>query len=63
MHLRDLLWAAFPGDLSDDRVGRSENYCFLIKHVLPLVKQLGATDEQIEKIVVDNPRRFFAGLQ
>ena len=38
MHLGDLTWAAFPGDLSDDRVGRSENYCFLIKHVLPLVK-------------------------
>ena len=49
--------------LSNDRAGRSENYCFLIKHVLPLVRQLGATDEQIDKIVVDNPRRFFASLQ
>eukprot|EP01045_Picozoa_sp_COSAG04_P016493 COSAG04_NODE_1381_length_6993_cov_41.974471_3_plen_59_part_00 len=58
-----MAWNAFLEDLTNDCAGRSENYCFLIKHVLPLVRQLGATDEQIDKVVVDNPRRFFAGLQ
>ncbi len=31
------------------------------KRIVPLLKEGGATDEQIEVLLVDNPRRFFAG--
>ena len=36
------------------------NYCFLIEEVLPFcISEYGATQEQIDKIVYDNPRRLF----
>ena len=34
---------------------------FLFKKLLPKMKRAGVTDEQIRGILVDNPRRFFAG--
>jgi phosphotriesterase-related protein len=37
----------------------TNNYCFLIEQVLPLVVELGATQAQVDKITHDNPRRFF----
>jgi len=29
--------------------------------IVPMLKDGGATDEQIDRLLVDNPRRFFAG--
>ena len=29
--------------------------------IVPKLKDLGVTDEQIDALLVDNPRRFFAG--
>ncbi len=34
---------------------------FLFRKLLPKMKRAGVTDEQIRGILVDNPRRFFAG--
>ncbi len=36
-------------------------YSFISRKVLPRLKELGASDDDIHQIMVDNPRRFFAG--
>ena len=48
-----------PPHMGRDAASNRENYCFLIKRVLPLVMEMGATRAQIDRIVFDNPRRFF----
>ena len=40
-----------------------DSYLFITRNVLPRLKELGATDEQVNSIMVDNPRRFFEGQQ
>jgi phosphotriesterase-related protein len=37
------------------------NPTHFLKRVVPMLRDEGATDEQIEALLVDNPRRFFAG--
>ena len=37
-----------------------DNYLFITRRVLPHLKALGATDTDVAKLMVDNPRRFFA---
>ena len=36
-------------------------YSFISRKVLPRLKETGASDDDIHRIMVDNPRRFFAG--
>jgi predicted metal-dependent phosphotriesterase family hydrolase len=31
------------------------------REIIPMLKDRGATEDQIEMLVVDNPRRFFSG--
>ena len=38
-----------------------DGYLFITRRVLPRLRELGATEEQITQIMVDNPRRFFEG--
>ena len=38
-----------------------EGYSFISRHVLPHLRELGATEADIQHIMVDNPRRFLAG--
>ena len=38
-----------------------DGYLFITRRVIPRLKELGATDEDINNIFVDNPRRFFEG--
>lgn len=38
-----------------------DGYLFITRRVLPRLRELGATDEDIWLIMVDNPRRFFEG--
>ena len=40
-----------------------DSYLFITRNVLPRLKELGATDEQVNSIMIDNPRRFFEGQQ
>ena len=38
-----------------------DGYLFITRRVIPRLKDLGATDADINNIFVDNPRRFFEG--
>ncbi len=38
-----------------------DGYLFITRRVIPRLKELGASDEDIANIFVDNPRRFFEG--
>lgn len=40
-----------------------DGYLFISRTVVPRLKELGATDRDIENIFVNNPRRFFEGSQ
>ena len=34
---------------------------FISRHVLPYLKELGATDADIKTLMIDNPRRYIEG--
>ena len=38
-----------------------DGYLFISRNVLPGLKERGASQEDVDKIMVDNPRRFFEG--
>jgi phosphotriesterase-related protein len=38
-----------------------DSYLFIQRKVLPRLRELGASEEAIDRIMVDNPRRFFEG--
>ena len=37
------------------------DYCELFVNLLPMLRQRGITEEQINMMIIENPRRFFAG--
>ncbi len=41
------------------RIQNPDNYLFITRVVLPRLKELGASDQDIHTIMVENPRRFF----
>jgi phosphotriesterase-related protein len=43
------------------RRANPDGYNFIARWVLPRLKELGASEEDIHKIMVENPRRFFEG--
>ena len=43
------------------RRANPDQYNFVGRYVLPRLKELGASEEEIRQITVDNPRRFFEG--
>jgi phosphotriesterase-related protein len=46
-------------DLEDARQrANPDNYLFITRRVLPMLKSLGATDSDVHKLMVNNPRRF-----
>lgn len=38
-----------------------DGYLFIKRRVLPRLRELGATDQQVQQLMVENPRRFFEG--
>ena len=38
-----------------------DGYLFISRNVVPMLRELGAGAEVIDRIMVDNPRRFFEG--
>ena len=38
-----------------------DGYNFITRNVLPRLKELGVSDETVNQIMVENPRRFFEG--
>jgi phosphotriesterase-related protein len=43
------------------RRANPDGYNFISRRVLPRLKELGASDQDMHQIMVENPRRFFAG--
>jgi phosphotriesterase-related protein len=43
------------------RRANPDGYNFITRRVLPRLKELGTSDEDIHKMMVENPRRFFEG--
>ena len=43
------------------RRANPEGYSFIARKVLPRLKELGASDDDIHQIMIENPRRFFEG--
>jgi phosphotriesterase-related protein len=43
------------------RRANPDGYTFIPRRVLPRLKELGASDQDIHQIMVENPRRFFEG--
>ena len=43
------------------RRANPDGYSFITRKVLPRLKELGASDDDIHQIMVENPRRFFEG--
>jgi predicted metal-dependent phosphotriesterase family hydrolase len=43
------------------RWANSDDYNFIQRKVLPRLKDLGTSDQDIQQIMVENPRRFFEG--
>ena len=51
-------------EIQDDRRRYNpDGYLFITRRVLPRLRELGATEEDIDNIMVNNPRRFFGGAQ
>jgi phosphotriesterase-related protein len=46
---------------AERRMANPDGYLFITRHVLPRLKDLGASDQDIQQIMVENPRRFFEG--
>ena len=47
----------------DRDIANPDGYLFITRRVLPRLAQLGASQDDIHKIMTDNPRRFFEGKQ
>ena len=47
--------------VESSRVGEtySDGYLWITNSVLPLMRELGVSDSSINKLMVENPRRFF----
>jgi phosphotriesterase-related protein len=43
------------------RRANPDGYNFISRRVLPRLKELGTSDQDIHQIMVENPRRFFEG--
>ena len=43
------------------RRANPDGYSFIARKVLPRLKELGASDDDIHQIMIENPRRFFEG--
>ncbi len=44
-------------------IANPDGYLFITRRVLPRLAELGASQDDIHKIMTDNPRRFFEGKQ
>ena len=52
---------ATPEDQRQAKERNPDGYCFVVRRVLPYLRELGVADEVIHQILVDNPRRYFEG--
>ena len=52
---------ALPEVLERRKAYNPDGYCFIIRKVLPRLRELGVSEEAIHTITVDAPRRLFGG--
>ena len=52
-----------PEQQAERETVNPDAYLFITRNVLPRLKELGATDEDIHTLTVDNPRRMYEGRQ
>jgi phosphotriesterase-related protein len=52
---------ALPEVVGRRGANNPDGYCFVSRHVVPRLRELGASDEAIHTMTVDAPRRFFGG--
>ncbi len=50
-----------PEEQEARRAANPDGFNFIGRYVLPRLKDLGATDQDIHTMMVDNPRRFLEG--
>ena len=51
-----------PSEVQEERFRYNpDGYNFITRNVLPRLKESGVSDEVINQIMVENPRRFFEG--
>ncbi len=59
-------WSVFATMMPKERLAQRslanpDNYLFITRNVLPMLLELGATQGQVDGLMIDNPRRFFEG--
>jgi phosphotriesterase-related protein len=52
---------ALPEQVDMRKAYNPDGYCFIIRKVLPRLRELGVSEESIHKMTVDAPRRFLGG--
>ena len=52
---------ALPEQVERRKAHNPDGYCFIIRRVLPRLRELGVSEEAIHTMTVDAPRRFFGG--
>jgi phosphotriesterase-related protein len=50
-------------DTENQRKANPDSYLFITRRVLPKLKELGVSNEDIQRMVVENPLRFFENLK
>ena len=50
-----------PTVRAEKEAGNPDNYLFITRRVLPMLKSLGASHADLTTLMVDNPRKFFEG--
>ena len=52
--------ARYGAEVQEERRrANPDGYLFITRNVLPRLRELGASDDDISQIMVENPRKFF----
>jgi phosphotriesterase-related protein len=52
---------ALPEVVEMRKAYNPDGYCFVVRKVLPRLRELGVSEEDIHAVTVDAPRRLFGG--
>src|SRR3990172_7975183 len=52
---------ALPEQVEMRKAYNPDGYCFIVRRVLPRLRELGVSEEAIHTMTVDAPRRFLGG--
>ena len=58
-HDWDSSMGLFPSEMRSARENNNpDNYLFIIRNVIPYMREIGVKDNDINTITIDNPRRY-----